>query len=52
MILKEALNDKKFDVRLRDRLNSEGKITKEEMDAYLKQLDDSSANADIQELED
>jgi hypothetical protein len=51
MILKEALNDKKFDLRLRDRLNSEGKISKEDIDAYLKSLEDSSDNADIEELE-
>ena len=44
MELKQALDDKKMDYRLRDRLVGEGKISKDQVDAYLKQLPDESVN--------
>ena len=44
MELKQALDDKIMDYRLRDRLLGEGKITKDQVDTYLKQLPDESVN--------
>ena len=41
MQLKNALEDKKLDVRVRDRLLAEGKLTKKDMDKELKGLKDS-----------
>lgn len=46
MKLKMALDEKVLDVRLRDRLVSEGKLTKAELDKYLASLNDDSANAE------
>ena len=40
MQLKKALEDKKLDLRLRDRLTAEGKLTKKELDKSLKDLKD------------
>lgn len=45
MKLKNALDDKKLDLRLRDRLVAEGKLTKEEVSDYLKKLVDDQKNA-------
>lgn len=42
MELKQALEDKIMDYRLRDRLLGEGKITKEEVANYMKQLADET----------
>lgn len=41
MQLKKALEDKKLDVRLRDRLLAEGKLTEKELEASFKKLKDS-----------
>ena len=40
MRLDRALKDKLMDVRLRDRLISEGKISQKEVEEYLKKLED------------
>jgi polyhydroxyalkanoate synthesis regulator phasin len=45
MKLRLALEEKLLDVRLRDRLLAEGKITKEEVKKYLDRLADESKNA-------
>jgi hypothetical protein len=44
MKLRMALDDKMLDVRLRDRLVTEGKVSKEEVAKYLQSLPDDSAN--------
>lgn len=44
MLLNDALNAKIHDIRLRDRLMSEGKLTKEEMEKVLKSLPDDGDN--------
>lgn len=41
MQLKNALEDKKLDVRVRDRLLAEGKLAKKDIDKELKDLKDS-----------
>ena len=41
MKLAKALNEKQMDVRLMDRLLGEGKLSKAQVDEYLKNLDDS-----------
>jgi hypothetical protein len=51
MLLKEALEEKLLDVRLRDRLLAEGKITAEQVEKYLQSLDDDYNNVDIAKLE-
>lgn len=45
MKLRMALDEKKLDVRLRDRLVSEGKLDQKEVEEYLKSLDDDSSKA-------
>jgi len=45
MKLRKALDEKLLDVRLRDRLLAEGKITKEQLEKMLAQLPDDSATA-------
>jgi hypothetical protein len=45
MRLSRALNDKKMDLRLRDKLVHEGKITKSQLDDFLTGLPDDAANA-------
>lgn len=40
MKLKNALEDKKMDVRLVDRFLSEGKLAKTDLDSHLKGLED------------
>ncbi|TNF01267.1 MAG: hypothetical protein EP326_04775 [Deltaproteobacteria bacterium] len=45
MRLSRALNDKKLDLRLRDKLVHEGKMTHKEVEEYLKSLPDDSSNA-------
>ena len=47
MLLKQALEDKMMDYRVRDRLLEEGKITKEELEKFMKNLPD-----DEQKLEE
>jgi len=44
MRLSKALNDKLLDVRLRDKLIAEGKITQSQVDEYFKSLQDESSN--------
>lgn len=45
MKLRLALEEKLMDVRVRDRLLAEGKITKEEVKKYLDSMSDESKNA-------
>lgn len=51
MRLSRALQEKIMDVRLRDKLIAEGKITKEEVKKYLDSLNDDSKNASFTEDE-
>ncbi len=46
MRLSKALKEKLNDVRLRDKLLAEGKITKAQVDEYLKALADDSDKAE------
>jgi hypothetical protein len=52
MRLARALEDKKFDVRLRDQKVDEGILKKDEILAYEKQLVDDEENADYMDVED
>lgn len=45
MKLRLALEEKMLDVRLRDRLLAEGKITKEDVEKFLASIPDDQANA-------
>lgn len=45
MKLRLALEEKLFDVRVRDRLLAEGKITKDDIKKYLESLQDETKNA-------
>ena len=45
MKLRLALEEKLMDVRVRDRLVSEGKIAKEELKKYIDALPDDTKNA-------
>jgi polyhydroxyalkanoate synthesis regulator phasin len=45
MKLRLALEEKLMDLRVRDRLLAEGKITKEEIKSYLENLSDETKNA-------
>jgi len=45
MKLRLALEEKLMDVRVRDRLVAEGKITKEELKKYMDTLNDDSKTA-------
>lgn len=45
MKLRLALEEKLMDVRVRDRLVAEGKITKEELKKYIDTLADETKNA-------
>lgn len=47
MLLNDALKSKIHDIRLRDRLIAEGKITREEMEKVLKSLPDDEANLEV-----
>lgn len=40
MRLARALEDKKYDIRLRDKLVADKKLESKEVEAYLKNLDD------------
>lgn len=44
MRLARALKEKIYDIRLRDKLVAEGKIEKEDIEKFLKELPDESAN--------
>lgn len=45
MKLRLALEEKLTDLRVRDRLLAEGKLTKEELKKYLESLPDDSKNS-------
>jgi hypothetical protein len=45
MKLRLALEEKQLDVRVRDRLTAEGKLSKEDLKKYLETLPDDSKNA-------
>ncbi len=45
MRLSRALQEKLMDVRLRDKLIAEGKVTKEEVKKYLDGMPDDTKNA-------
>jgi hypothetical protein len=45
MKLKLALEEKLYDLRLRDKLLSENKISKSQMEKYLKNLEDNAGKA-------
>jgi hypothetical protein len=45
MKLRMALDDKMLDLRLRDRLVAEGKVTKAQVDEFLSGLADDEANS-------
>ncbi len=45
MKLKLALEEKLFDVRLRDKLLSENKVSKTQIEKYLKTLEDNASKA-------
>ena len=44
MLLSKALKEKEMDVRLRDKLLSEGSLEKSVVDTYLSDLTDDEAN--------
>ena len=52
MRLKQALDEKKFDVRLRDKLLAEGKISHDELVNYQKSLEDSVDSMTYTETEE
>ena len=45
MKLKQSLEEKLMDVRLRDRLVGEGKINKKDVDTYLNSLPEETKNS-------
>ena len=47
MSLSDALKDKKLDVRLRDKLFAQGRLTSEELSQYESSLSDDSENMTI-----
>ncbi len=49
MRLARALQEKLMDVRLRDKLIAEGKVTKEEVKKYLESMPDDTNNASYTE---
>lgn len=49
MKLRIAMDDKKMDVRLRDRFLSENVVSKSEIDSYLSALPDDEGNYEIVE---
>lgn len=49
MRLSRALTEKLMDVRLRDKLLAEGKLTKEEVKKYLDTMNDEAKNATFTE---
>jgi hypothetical protein len=50
-LLKNAVEQKKFDVRLIEKNVTRGVISQEETEKYLKQLPDDAHNVDIVELD-
>ncbi len=51
MRLSKALTDKIMDIRLREKLLGEKKITNKEVDSYLSSLDDSAGQMEYTEEE-
>lgn len=49
MKLRIAMDDKKMDVRLRDRYLTENVVSKSELDTYLAQLPDDEGNYEVVE---
>lgn len=49
MRLARALEEKLMDVRLRDKLIAEGKITREQVKDYLQKIEDAQKNATFTE---
>ena len=49
MRLSRALKDKLMDVRIRDKLLFQGKITKEQVDKYMAELGDDNNNMTLTE---
>lgn len=47
MRLNKALEDKQLDVRLRDKLVTEGKLTKSQVEEYFKSLPDDQTMATV-----
>ena len=47
MKLNEALKDKELDLRLRDKLLAEGKISQADVESYLNSLPDDSNNMEF-----
>jgi polyhydroxyalkanoate synthesis regulator phasin len=45
MRLSTALEDKKLDLRLRDKLLAEGKLSQKDMEDYINSLPDDAQNA-------
>lgn len=45
MKLSDALEDKQLDVRLRDKLLEQGKLTKKQVEDYIAGVEDSADNA-------
>lgn len=52
MKLSDALEEKLLDVRLRDKLLEQGKISKKQVDEYLKSLEDSTSKSQSQSQTD
>ena len=52
MRLSRALDEKLMDVRLRDKLVGEGKLSKEQVEKYLASLSDEQKNATYTHPED
>ncbi len=52
MRLSRALKEKLYDVRLRDKLLAEGKLSQEELQTYLKSLPDDEKNLTWTETEE
>ncbi len=51
MRLARALEEKLLDTRLRDKLLSDGKITKEQLDKYLDTLNDDETNSTYEDAQ-
>lgn len=50
MLLKQALDDKLMDYRVRERLLQEGKITKEELEKFFSEMEDEEGNYESKEV--
>lgn len=50
MRLAKALEEKLLDLRLRDKLLAEGKVTKAQVEEYLNSLSDDEENSEVTEV--